>query len=159
MVLFFFKSHTQLTVLALMAPSVNVVDKCMLWAAFCVAFYGFLRANEFCAPFAHTCDPNYCTLLCADLSLATSQARIIIKVPKTHPFQKSCTVMLCATHTCTCPVAALRNYLDHVTLQPGTTFFQFQNGTFLTGTAITTKLRVLLKLAICKPDTFTSHSF
>ena len=41
-------------------------DKRMLWAAFCTALYGFLRASEFCTPSASTYSTTTC--LChADL--------------------------------------------------------------------------------------------
>ena len=117
--------------------------KRILLATFCVAFYSFLPT----------------LLLHEDIPLATSQARIIITVSKTDPFRKSCTVTLSATNTCTFPVVALRKYLDCADLQPDSPLFQFQNGTFLTRTALTAKLSVRLQLAGCNSDTFASHSF
>ena len=89
-------------------------NKRMLWAAFCVAFYGFLRASKFCSPSSHTFDPAS-TLCHTDLTFTPAAANLCIKASKTDPFRITCTITIGATHTSTCPVKALQNYLPHLT--------------------------------------------
>ena len=142
------------------SSSITLHDKRMLWAAFCTAFYGFLRASELCFPSPHSFTPDH-TLCMADLTLSTSSAQLRIKVSKTDPFRRSCTVTVGATLSSTCPVSALRNYLHQrpATAAP-TPLFTFADGSFLTRPSLTRHLRRLLQsVAGCTPASFASHSF
>ena len=137
------------------APSLPTHDKRMLWAAFCTAFYGFLRASEFCTPSASTYSTTTC--LCrADLSFTPSSARLLIKASKTDPFRKTCTVTLGVTHT---SVVALHKYLQHTSTPPNAPLFQFHDGAFLTRPAFTDHLRSLIRGTGVDPAAFASHSF
>ena len=123
-----------------------------------MAFYGFLRANEFCSPSPHSFDPT-ATLRYSDLSLTHASAQLLIKVSKTDPFRKTCTITVGATHTSTCPVAALHKYLPLRTGSTSHPLFQFEDGAYLTRTSLTTHLRSLLLLAGFDPELYASHSF
>ena len=140
------------------SSTLTVPDKRMLWAAFCTAFYGFLRASELCAPGSHSFDPAR-TLCLADLTITSSSVHILIKASKTDPFRTTCTITLGETRTSTCPVAALRKYLHCTHLSPGTPLFQFRDRSFLTRTSLTAHLRSLLRSSGTDPATFASHSF
>ena len=72
------------------SSSLTTHDKRMLWAAFCVAFYGFLRASELCAPSTSSFDPST-TLYQADINLTHSTAHILIKASKPNTFCPTCT--------------------------------------------------------------------
>lgn len=133
-------------------------DKRMLWAAFSTGFYGFLRASEFCAPYAHSFDCSR-SLCLTDLSLTPSSAQLLIKASKTDPFRSTCTVTVGATHTSTCPVAALTKYVYHVNQPQHTPLFQFEDGSFLTRPALTAHLRTLLRSIGADSTSFASHSF
>ncbi len=58
----------------------------MLWAAFCLAFYGFLRASEFTSTHPHSYQPDM-VLRREDLQLSPASISILIKCSKTDPFR------------------------------------------------------------------------
>ena len=140
--------------------SIPTQDKRMLWAAFCTAFYGFLRASEFCSPSSRSFSPDR-TLCLADITLAPSRVQLHIKASKTDPFRHSCTVTIGATLSSTCPVSALQKYIDLRPAAPANTpLFIFQDGTFLTRPSLTRHLRLLLQpIEGVTPTSFASHSF
>ena len=138
--------------------TITMHDKRMLWAAFCTAFYGFLRASELCTSSAHSFDKAR-SLCHADVSLAPSFAQLLIKASKTDPFRRSCTVTVGATHTSTCPVSALSKYLDCSPHPQHTPLFTFQNGSYLTRSTLIAHLRSLLHALGANPSAFASHSF
>ena len=65
----------------------------MLWCAFTLAFYGFLRCGEFVAPGINTHDTSQ-HLTWSDLSCSHSSLQVTIKSSKTDPFRKGCTLSL-----------------------------------------------------------------
>ena len=133
-------------------------DKRMLWAAFCAAFYGFLRASEFCSPSAHSFD-SIATLRHTDLTLTQSTAQLLIKASKTDPFRQTCTITMGSTSTSTCPVDALQKYVSFRTAPTSHPLFLFEEGSYLTCTSLTSHLRTLLLTAGLDPDIYATHSF
>ena len=140
------------------ARALAVHDKRMLWAAFCTAFYGLLRASEFCSPSTHSFDPSR-TLCHSDLTFLPFSANLRIKASKTDQFHKTSTVTIGSTNTSTCPVAALKKYLLFITAQPHKPLFRFLDGTYLTRDSFTIHLRSLLQSLGVDPATYASHSF
>ena len=133
-------------------------DKGMLWAAFTLAFFGFLRVSEFTSPTTSTFDPSR-TLLVQDIALGEVLS-IKIKASKTDPFCRGCVVTIAPSRAAVCAVEA---YKAHVNMQPRSRHvpaFQFQNGQFLTRQAVTQTIQDLLTRAGV-PDVhcYTSHSF
>ena len=140
------------------STTLTLTNKRMLWAAFCIAFYGFLRASELCSPSTTSFDPH--TTLCrADITLTPTSAHLLIKASKTDPFRQSCTVTIGATHTSTCPIAGLQKYLALGKPSPTSPLFVFDDGSFLTRQRLTSHLRTLLQEAGHNPDAYASHSF
>ena len=131
-----------------------LVDKRMLWAAFCTAFYGFLRSAEFTCKLEKNFDPDQ-ALLRRDAKLQASGVLLELKTSKTDPFRHGITVLLAQTSTSTCPLSALSKYLamtpDRSADLP---LFQFASGDFLTRAALTRIIRDLLK-----SNDYASHSF
>ena len=126
-------------------------NKRMLWAAFCIAFYGFLRASELCSPSTTSFDPH--TTLCrSDTTLTPTYAHFLIKASKMDPFRQSCMVTIGATHTSTCPIAGLQKYFTLGIPSPASHLFVFDDGSFLSHQRLTSHLRTLLQEAGYKPD-------
>ena len=138
--------------------NISLHDKRMLWAAFTLAFYAFLRSSEFVAPSPHYFDAS-CTLLLSDVQLHSHQLLLTIRSSKTDPFRQGSTLTVGATSTSTCPVTALRKYLILAPRLPHKPLFQFHNGSYLTRTALTTLLRRLLTQVGVNHLHYASHSF
>lgn len=81
-------------------------DKCMLWAAACTGFFGFLRAGEFTVPSESQYDPEV-HLNLADISVDSHSApfmfSVLVKQSKTGPFWLGVQVYLGAIHSDICP--------------------------------------------------------
>jgi len=79
--------------------------KLLYWAAFTLAFYGFLRASEYSCPtqskFTNT------RHLLRDISITTNSLSIHLKHSKSDCFGRSGTVLVGATGSSTCPVLLL----------------------------------------------------
>ena len=90
-----------------MCPQSHIVTR---GAAFCTAFYGFLRASEFTSPSTHTFDNNQ-TLLLTDICFQEDRCFMKLKASKTDPFHHGTTITLASIASSTCPVTALRKCL------------------------------------------------
>ena len=86
-----------------------------------------------------------------------ASAQLLIKVSKTDTFRKTCTVTVGTTNNY--PVTALSKYLHLRTGSTSHPLFQFEDGSYLTRTSLTTPLRSLLLLVGLDPDAYASHSF
>ena len=136
-------------------------DKRMLWAAFTTAFYGFLRPGELRALAVAHFYPDS-TLRHSDLTLNSTYIRLHIKASKTDPFRQGHTVTIGATNTSTCPLRALKNYLEllqSTPSRPSSPFFVFKDRAYLTRSKLTTTLRNLLLVAGLNQDHYASNSF
>ena len=86
----------------------------MIWAAFTLAFFGFLRISEF------TCDAKSnpkLHLTSSDIKFIPSPAfprymRVEIKASETDPFCKGMSLIIGQTLQTICPVRAMKEYLD-----------------------------------------------
>ena len=91
------------------STSITVYNKCLLWVAFALAFYSFLRVSKFFAPSPTQYAPQS-NLTVRDTTLQHNQIHLHIKQSKTDPFRASHTILIAATQTSTCPVRALHIY-------------------------------------------------
>ena len=106
-------------------------------------------------------DPDS-TLQHSDLTLTPTCIRLHIKASKTDPFWQGHTVTIGATDTSTCPLRALKNYLElpqSTPSRPASPLFVFKDRSYLTRPKLTTALRNLLPAAGLNPDHYASHSF
>ena len=71
----------------------------MMWAACCIAFFGFLRCSEFTAPSQEAYEP-YTHLSYDDVAVVTSPTLLILqlKQSKTDPFRTGVTLTLGKSH-------------------------------------------------------------
>ena len=74
--------------------SFSPIEKRLLWAAFTLAFYGFLRVSEFANP----------TLIWQHIHLASNRYTVFIEQSKTDSFCCGHTIIIHETSTSTCPV-------------------------------------------------------
>ena len=131
-------------------------DQKMLWAAFTTAFFGFLRASEFCSPSQSFFDPNR-TLLVHDVTLLSEVAIVNIKASKGDQFQKGCKVRLAISGKSVCPFRSLRQHLLQCPAQDAP-LFTFSHGTFLTRQIFTDIVKSLSPQS-CDKTAYSSHSF
>ena len=133
-------------------------EKHLLWAAFTLAFYGFLRASEltsssqteFSPPGLHWCN------ITAQPSILT----ITLRQSKTDPFRRGHSISISATNSSTCPVKAFHKYMNFVSPQcrhgPVFNIGRFRP---LTRSQVTSVVRQLLLEAGVDYTDYASHSF
>ncbi len=135
----------------------NEKDKLMLWAAFTTAFFGLLRASEFCCDTKHTFNPD-ATLLLKDVTLNENVATMKIKVSKADPFRNGHEVRLAASQSSVCAFRALSKYTMFCSC-PAAPLFVFSDTTYLTRQTVTKTLQSLLGPNFPDVNRYSSHSF
>ena len=133
----------------------------MMWAACCMAFFGFLRSSEFTVPSQHGYDPET-HLSLPDITLdrrnSPTMVCIHIKQSKTDPFRQGVHIYLGRTYQQICPVQAIVSYLAIRGNHPGPVF-TFSDGRMLTRAIFGLELdRILEKLSL-KVHHYNTHSF
>ncbi|XP_006820119.1 uncharacterized protein LOC102802395 [Saccoglossus kowalevskii] len=126
-------------------PTICNHDKAMLWSAFTLAFFGFLRVSEFVAPASTTFDPQR-TLLTADITCNTDLV-IALKASKTYPFRRGCNIIIAPSQSSVCAVQAYQAYKALHSSVSHLPAFQFANSTFLPRQAVSNHMRDLLTRA------------
>ena len=132
----------------LRSSQMSLLEQRLLWTAFTLSFYGFLRASECLG------------LTWSDILIHDDYITITLRQSKTDPFRRGQSLHIYATSTTTCPVRAIRNYNDMlITKQPHHLVFSKGTNSPLTRTTLTTILRQLLSRAGLCPSHYASHSF
>ena len=141
---------------ALRLSSFTIHDQTMLWSAFTTAFFGFLRASEFCSPSQSSFDASR-TLLVRDVTLLDDVALLNIKSSKCDQFRKGCEVRLATSGKSVCPFRSLRR---HVLQCPNrdVPLFRFSYGAYLTRQVFSDLVKSLLPPS-CDKASYSSHSF
>ena len=132
-------------------------DKVMLWAAFCLGFFGFVRSGEFTS--TSTRNPDECTLSVADVSvdsrLNPQLLTVLIYRSKTDQSGSGSRLYLGRAGNILCPISAVLSYLA---IRPSTLFI-FQDGTPLSRSKLITILRNSLSQLGVEATKFSGHSF
>ena len=139
------------------SPFINL----MLEAAFCVAFFGFLRCGEFTCNRAFNPDIN---LTVGDVKIQDDQSSLslTLKASKTDPFRKGVTIHLFPTSHYICPVKAVQNYLSALPEQckeKGNALFLDNQLLPLTRQFFLTQLKNLLERLGLDNRQYSGHSF
>ena len=129
----------------------------MLWAAFTLAFFGFLRSAEFCSPATSRFSALH-TLLRSYITIHSSHLNVHVKVSKADLFHNGSNLIIRATGSSICPVRAMAKYLD-TTTHNNKPLFIFCNGSYLTRSSLTSILRALLGRSSIYISIYSSHSF
>ena len=133
----------------------------MLWAAFLVCFFGFLRSGEITVPDASSYDPSVhlnFSDIAADIPHSPTIMQIKLKASKTDPFRQGVDVHIGKTNNALRPVTALLNYLSIRGNIPGL-LFHFEDHTPLTKSKFTSEFRRLLNQAGIDSTSYAGHSF
>ena len=132
----------------LRSSQMPLLEQRLLWTAFTLSFYGFLRASE-CL-----------SLTWSDVLIHNDYISITLRQSKTDPFRRGQLVYVYATSTTTCPVRAMHNYKNMlITQQPHHLVFSAGTISPLSHQQLTTILRSLLTQAGLCPSLYASHSF
>ena len=146
---------------AVLAKSPHDYNNIMLWAACCLAFFGFLRCSEFTIPSQDTFD-DAVHLSFKDISVDDWEnpkvIAIRIKQSKTDPFRKGVTLMLGKTDDMVCPVSGLLPYLAIRGSKHGPLFIM-ANKHYLTPPLFRTSLHQILKSSGLSTQEYNTHSF
>lgn len=135
-------------------------DRRMLWAAFCLGFFGFMRAGEFTCPQqgAGTQDILAWGDVAVDSHSSPTHLTIRLKRTKTDPFGAGTTLYLGITGDVLCPVAAVLGYLAVRPPSPGP-LLCFQDGKPLSKPRLVQALRQALRAAGVDDSGYSGHSF
>ena len=86
----------------------------MLWAACCIAFFGFMRVREFTIPGPRDYDASI-HLSFSDITVDSRGnprlLQVTIKHSKTDPFRRGVNIYLGATDSAICPISGILPYL------------------------------------------------
>ena len=133
----------------------------MMWAACCLAFFGFLRVSEFTIPSQEQYDQS-CHLSLSDISVDSRNnprlLRVSIKQSKTDPFRRGVDLHLGATDETLCPVRGMLPYLALRGGQKGP-LFMLKDGRGLTRQLFSTALNNLLEELHMDSGSYNTHSF
>ncbi len=135
-------------------------DSKMIWAAMCLAFFGFLRTSEFTQESAlqgsEHLSPNDVKFLPSN-SNATHMT-VKIKGSKTDPFRKGVQLTIGATQSHICAVKALQDYMQYRGFCPGPLFL-YLNGSSLSRALFVSEIKQLLAFAGYARKSYNGHSF
>ena len=147
----------------LLTPSHSLdIDTVMLWAAFSLAFFGFLRCSDL------TCNGQFdhnVHLTCGDIGfflniVSPQHMKVRIKKSKTDPFRQTSTITIASSQSNVCAVAATRDFLLQTPdSSPQSPMFQFKDGTPLSRRTLASNLLTLLELCDLQSNNYNTQSF
>ena len=136
-------------------------DFCMIWAAFTLAFFCFLRCSEFTYPGVSTFRTQFdLTADCVSFhpSLASpQQMSIFLKSSKTDVFRGGQRLFVACSPSPVCAVSAMRSYF--LLACPQGPLFSFQSGRYLTRSTVVHLLRDAALSAGLPYQSLKGHSF
>lgn len=137
-------------------------DFFMVWAAFTLAFFGFLRCSEFTyqgvSRFRSQFDLTKDAISFYP-SLANPQhMSVTLKASKTDYFRQGNTLVIARSSASLCAVNAMQDYFLVVQPPPGP-LFSFQSGRLLTRSSVTSLLRDAARSAGLPYKSLKGHSF
>ena len=133
----------------------------MMWAACCIAFFGFLRCSEFTVLSLQEFDSEvHLTIrdIAIDKKVEPSVVRVTIKQSKTDPFRQGINLFLGVTEHVVCPVKAILPYLVLRGKKDGLLFITAK-GASLTRQYFSRALSTILKHIGLDDQQYNTHSF
>ncbi|XP_073258365.1 uncharacterized protein [Porites lutea] len=136
-------------------------DFSMVWAAFTLAFFAFLRCSEFTYQGISRFRPQVdLSTDCVSFhpSLASPQRMsIFLKASKTDTFRQGHTLVIACSTSPVCAVTAMRDYF--LTARPRGPLFSFRSGRLLTRSAVVNLLRDAARQVGLPYNSLKGHSF
>ena len=134
-------------------------DRIMLWAAFSLAFFAFLRAGEFTCPYLASFNKPV-MLAVGDVAVDshTQPSYVRLKRSKNDPFGQGVTLYVGWSHKNLCAVSAVLAYLAIRSPAPGP-FFIFEDGGVQSRQWLVTELSTALQEIGLDPSPYKGHSF
>ena len=133
----------------------------MMWAACCLAFFGFLRSSEFTVPSQGAFDKDV-HLSPADIAIDNKTnpqiVRLTIKQSKTDPFRRGVKLYLGRTDSPICPVLGILPFLAVRGNRSGPLFI-LNDGRMLTRQLFSSFLDDILERLHLNRHHFNTHSF
>ena len=136
-------------------------NRTLLWAAFCLAFFAFLRAGEFtCPSWAGFDDSVMLSLvdIAVDSHSNPSHLSVWLKRSKCDPFAQGITLYVGRSYSKLCAVSAVLSYLAVCPQVPSPLFF-FQDGSVLSRHRLVSELSNALLSIGLDPSPYRGHSF
>ena len=140
-------------------------DRIKLWAAFCLAFFAFLRAGEFTCPSLANFNGSV-MLAVGDVAVDSytqpSYISVRLKRSKNDPFGQGVTLYVGRSHKKLCAVSVVLAYLAIHSPAPAPApapFFVFEDGGVLSRQRLVTELSTALQEVGLDPSTYKGHSF
>lgn len=129
------------------------VYKTMMWAACCIAFYGFLQTAGFTVPNENFDPSSHLAIkdVAVDWHTTPSLLQIRIKMSKTDQYKHGTFVYMATTHNELCPVAEVLSYLVYHPSGEGP-LFQVSDGSPLTRVKFVSEFRQALSSTRVQAD-------
>ena len=136
------------------------LDRIMLWAAFCLGLFAFMRSGEFTTSPSNGSDE--CTLSVTDVSVDSRQnsqvLTVLLRRSNANQFGSGTQLYLGKTGTTLCPVSMVLAYLAVRPPCPSP-LFVFQDGTPLSRTQPVSHLQEALSRIGVATANYSGHSF
>ncbi|XP_078344470.1 uncharacterized protein LOC144630064 [Oculina patagonica] len=151
-----------LSIRPVLQSRLSLRDFSMVWAAFTLAFFAFLRCSEFTYQGVRRFNSRFdLTTDCITFSpsLACPQRIVVLlKSSKTDVYRQGQSLSIARCSSLLCPVSAMQQYFLLAQPRPGPLFY-FQSGSLLTRSSVTKLLRDSARSAGLSYRSLKGHSF
>ena len=128
-------------------------DNLMIWAAMLLAYFGCLRASEYCF------NPDVAPpLSLSSFSFSSNPLTCSVRITSSKTSLLGFTATVGCTGTVVCPVCSIRRYISASRVGSEPPFFRFTDGAPLTPWRFNLALKSIISNLGLNPDRFSSHS-
>lgn len=129
-----------------------------MYAAFCLAFAGFLRVGEFTWDKKNYRKPRFQEFFCTRRSVRLNNQSLTLTLPasKTDPWRRGVSLQIAASNDATCPVAAMRYLFENFPASQDSPLFHPDRP--FTRKLVVDTLNAALR-QIGQPGRYSGHSF
>lgn len=138
----------------------STYDSYMMWTAMNLAYFGLLRASEYCVttpPFNNKKDLRLC-----DVSMQNNGLIVNLKCSKTDKCNNGVEVYIGCSENPVCAVCTMSNYLCKretvFSSDPESPLFLFTSGTPLTRSLLCNHIKLCIATLGFNPDNYSGHS-